>query len=123
MATIEIKNLKLRTIIGINDWEREKKQDIIINVRLNFDAAKPSQSDNIQDTVDYKKLTKSIIQLAEGTKYFLIEKLAQEIVNLALLNPLVKNVWVRIDKPHALRFADSVAIELEQIAHQWIKSS
>ncbi|MBZ0166672.1 MAG: FolB domain-containing protein, partial [Candidatus Omnitrophica bacterium] len=71
MATIQISNLRLRTIIGANDWERDHKQDVIINIRIGFDAGKSIASDELKDTVDYKTITKDIIEEVEGSSYFL----------------------------------------------------
>ncbi len=112
MATITIENLKLRTIIGIFDWERENKQDVIINIKLDFDAQKATQSDDINDTIDYKTLTKAVIEKVEESSYFLVEKLAKEILNICMNNPLVQKASVKVDKPFALRFAESVSLEL-----------
>ena len=57
-----ISDLKLRAIIGINGWERKKKQDVVINIAIEFDASKSSESDDINDTIDYKTITKKIIK-------------------------------------------------------------
>ena len=62
MATIRITNLRLKTIIGINDWERTTKQTVVINIALEFNASRPAKSDNIKDTIDYKTLTKKVIK-------------------------------------------------------------
>jgi FolB domain-containing protein len=112
MATIHITDLHLRTIIGINDWERDKKQDVYLNIALQFDGAKASHSDKIQDTIDYKKLTKRIIAKVESSKYFLLEKLAAQVLNLIFEDKKVEAATVRIDKPMALRFAKSVSVTL-----------
>ncbi|MCK5014225.1 MAG: dihydroneopterin aldolase [Candidatus Omnitrophica bacterium] len=114
MATIRITNLKLRAVIGTNDWERDCKQDVLINVEIGFDASKASESDQIKDTIDYKALTKRIIQVVEPSNFFLLEKLAKRVLNIIMENPLVKKATVRIDKPLALRFADSVSVELNE---------
>ena len=114
MATIRITNLKLRTIIGTNDWERECKQDVVINVKIGFDATKASESDRIEDAIDYKAITKRIISEVESTSFFLLEKLAKCILKIVMENPLVKEAVVRVDKPLALRFADSVSVELSE---------
>ncbi len=111
MATIRITDLKLKAIIGINPWERKNKQDVIINLTLDFDASKASQSDNIQDTVDYKTLKKRILLLVKGSKFFLLEKLVEEVLNLTMQDPKILKATVRIEKPKALRFAKSVSIE------------
>ena len=114
MATIRISNLKIRTIIGIHDWEREHKQDIIINIEMDFDASKSIKSDRIEDTVNYKVITKHIIKEVESSNFQLLEKLTQFILNIVMENPQVQEATVRVDKPFALRFADSVSIELRE---------
>lgn len=108
---IRIQDLRLRAIIGIYDWERTEKQDVVINIELEFDGTKASQSDQIDDTVDYKTLTKRIIQHVEDSQFFLVEKLADSILNIVMDAPLVQRASVIVDKPQALRFADSVSIE------------
>lgn len=105
-----IKNLRLRTIIGIFDWERKTKQDVIFNIELEFDGRKAAESDNIEDTVDYKTLTKRIISEVEQSQFYLLEKLADHVLKIILENPNVQRAVVEVDKPHALRFADSVSI-------------
>jgi D-erythro-7,8-dihydroneopterin triphosphate epimerase len=111
MALIRIKNLRLRTIIGIFDYEREHKQDIIINIKIYFDHRKAVITDSINDTVDYKKITKKIIADVENTNFQLIEKLADFVLNIIMEDEKVQVAKVKVDKPHALRYADSVSIE------------
>jgi len=118
MAKIRITDLRLRAIIGIYDWERENKQDIIINVTLEYDAEKPARSDKIEDTIDYKAITKEIIKMTERSEFYLLEKLAGEILMITLKNPLVLKSTVKVDKPAALRFADSVSVELTKENNQ-----
>jgi len=114
MATIHITNLKLRTIIGIHDWERKHKQDIVINVKIEFDASKACQSDAIEDTLDYKVITKHIIKEVEASNFQLLEKLTQFILNIVMDYPQVQEATVCVNKPFALRFTDSVSIELNE---------
>ena len=114
MATIHITNLKLRAIIGTNDWERTKLQKVLINIAIHYDATKPSKSDKLKDTVDYKTITKAIIKKVKSSRYFLLEKLCAEVLKIVLANKMVREASVRIDKPGALRFADSVSVELTQ---------
>lgn len=111
-ATINIENLRLRTFIGFNPDERVKQQDIIINALIEFDATKPSISDDEKDTLDYKVITKAIIKHVESGKFRLVEKLNADIVTIIMDNPQVLKTQVRVEKPHALRFADSVSISL-----------
>ena len=109
---IRIKNLRLRTIIGLNDWERKKQQDIIINLKIQVDDESAVTSDDLADGVDYKKIKYQILQEVEKTSFYLIEKLAGFILDLVFENEKVTKASVEIDKPHALRFAESVSIEL-----------
>lgn len=111
MATIRITDLKLKAIIGIFAWERKIKQELIINLSLEFDSSKAAQSDRIEDTVDYKKLKLRIIDLVKTSQFHLIEKLVEEVLTLVMQEPKVQFATVRIDKPRALRFAKSVSIE------------
>lgn len=111
MATIRITNLLLRTIIGINDWERVNKQDVVLNIILTIDSSSAQISDSIADTVDYKILTKKIISLVEDSTFFLLEKLADSVLNCIMEDDKVISATVRIDKPYALRFAESVSFE------------
>lgn len=113
MAIIRITELSLKTIIGIFDWERKRKQKVVINVELEFNASKAIKTDDVKDTVDYKVITKKIIQHVEESKYFLLEKMAGSVLKIILDDPKVKRAKVRIDKPGALRFARSVSVELE----------
>lgn len=109
---IRIKNLRLRTIIGIEGWERRKKQDVVLNIRVEFNGSQAAATDRIDDSVDYKKITKKIIRLVEDSEFFLLEKLVSCVADAILNDERVQRVWVEIDKPHALRFADSVSMEV-----------
>jgi len=107
---IKIKDLRLRTIVGIFDWERTQKQDVVINAKIEFDGSQAAATDKIEDTVDYKAITKNVIELVESSQFFLVEKLCDEILGLIMADERVKRATVEVDKPHALRFADSVSI-------------
>ena len=113
VATIYIKNLRLRTFIGFNQEEKTKKQDVIINIQLRYDASVAIKSDSVEDACNYKTLTKKIIGLVEEQPFDLLEKMAGDII--ALIAPFEKVLWasVEIDKPHALRFSDSVSVQME----------
>ena len=111
---IKIKNLRLRTIIGIYEWEKKTVQDVIINIEIDFDGKKAGKTDQIEDTVDYKKVTKEIIRIVESNSYNLVEKLASDVMNLIMEDHKVLQCQVEIDKPGALRFTDSVSIQINQ---------
>ncbi len=79
---IQIKNLLLRTIIGINEEERRNRQDVLINLTLFADTRPAGKSDEIADAVNYRTITKRIIALVEGSRFYLVEKMAAEIADL-----------------------------------------
>jgi len=112
MDRIFIRDLALRCIIGIFPEERREKQDIIINVEMHADLHAAGRSDDLNDTVDYKAIKKAILQLVEGSRFKLIESLAERIAAIALENEKVQTVIVTIDKPGALRFAKASAVEI-----------
>lgn len=112
MATIRITNLRLQAVIGTNDWERIKKQNIVINLALECNAAKSSKTDRLKDTLDYKAIQQEIVDLVESSRCYLLEKLGAMILKSVMSHKKVKAATVRIDKPGALRFADSVSVEM-----------
>ncbi|KAF0221354.1 MAG: dihydroneopterin [Geobacteraceae bacterium] len=111
---IEIKDLLLRTIIGINDGERHDRQDVLINLVIYTDTRAAGRSDDLKDTLDYRALTKRVIGVVEESRFCLVERLAAEIAALCLEEPRVERVRVTVEKPGALRFARSVGVTLER---------
>jgi len=111
---IIIKDLLLRGIIGINDWEREKRQDILINLTLYGDLKAAGRSDDIKDAINYRTVTKQIIQHVETSQRYTVEALAEDIARIGCQTPGVTMARVRVEKPGALRFASSVGVEIER---------
>ena len=111
---IQIVDLLLRTIIGINEEERRNRQDVLINITLYADTRAAGVSDDIDDAVNYRTITKRVIALVEGSQFYLVEKMTAEIAAICLEDPRVERARVRVEKPGALRFARSVGLELER---------
>ena len=111
-AIINITNLRLRTFIGFNPDEREKKQDVVINIEIHYPADTACLSDQVEQAVDYKAITKSVIELVENGRFLLLEKLVADVLEECHSHPSVTFAQVSVDKPHALRFADSVSLKL-----------
>ncbi len=109
---IEIRDLLLRTIIGVNDWERRDRQDVVINLKLYVDTRRAGQTDDLAHTLNYRTLTKRVIQLVEGSRFYLVEKLAEEIARVCVVEFGVPQVEVSVEKPGALRFARSVGVRI-----------
>ncbi len=111
---VTIKNLRLRTIVGIYDWEKEKPQEITINLRVTFDGTTAAKKDDIEETINYKQLRNQIMGNIEDNDFNLVERIASETADIALSFPLAQKVWVEVDKPGALRLTDSVSIIVEK---------
>jgi FolB domain-containing protein len=114
MDKVIIKDLLARGIIGINDWERIKPQEILINITIFTDLEKAGQSDDIVDCVNYRTVAKKAIAHAESSQRFTVEALAGDIAQICLEEPLAQKVRVRVEKPNAVRFAQSVGVEIER---------
>jgi FolB domain-containing protein len=113
---IQIQDLLVRCIVGINPEERVKKQDVIVNLTLFADLHEAGSSDAIDDTVNYKTLTKRIIEHIEQSEYFLVERLAHRIAEIAVMEFGVERAIVNVQKPGALRFARSVGVVVDRTA-------
>ena len=116
MDHIYIRDLALRCIIGIYPEEREKKQDIVINVAMDCDLRRAGETDRIEDAVDYKVIKLKIAEMVEASSFNLIETLADRVAAICLADPRLRRVKVTVDKPGALRFARSVAVEVTREA-------
>jgi len=114
MDIIEIDNLRLQTQIGFSEHELNEKQDIVISLRLGTDKLRAGETDVPEDAFNYKTVTKAIIRHIENARYFLVEKLAEEIARLCIVDCHAPYVQVRVHKPGALRHADSVGIRIER---------
>lgn len=111
---IQIKDLLLRTIVGINEEERRNQQDVLINIVLHADTRTAGATDSIEDAVNYRTITKRVIALVENSRFHLVEKMAAEITTICLEDSRVECATVRVEKPGALRFARSVGVEIER---------
>jgi FolB domain-containing protein len=111
---IIIRDLLLRGVVGINEWERKHRQDILINMVLSVDTRAAAASDDVEDALNYRTLTKSVIELVEASSFHLVEALAEAIATVCLQDFGASTARVRVEKPGALRFASSVGVEIER---------
>jgi D-erythro-7,8-dihydroneopterin triphosphate epimerase len=112
-AIINITNLRLRTFIGFNPDEMEKQQDVVINIEIQYPANKAFADDDVEKALNYKTITKEVIRHVEEGRFLLLEKLVMDVLEICTQHPRTVYAKVTIDKPHALRFADSVSLSLE----------
>jgi len=109
-----IRDLRVRGIIGINDWEREQIQDMLINIEAFSDTRRAAETDNIEDCVNYRTLAKKVQAHAETAARLTVEALANDLAKLCLQEKGVQKVIVRVEKPGAVRFSRSVGVEIER---------
>jgi FolB domain-containing protein len=114
MDKVFITDLSARGIIGINEREREKPQEILINIVMEVDLRKAGQSDDIADCVNYRTVSKKVQSHAESAARFTVEALAADLARLCLEEPGVQRAIVRVEKPGAGRFSRSVGVEIER---------
>lgn len=114
MAKIRVKDLLIRTYIGFNPDELVNKQDVVINLEIETDIPESAlESDEPEDIFNYKVITKKIIALVQEGHFKLLEVLTKQILDTIMEDEKVKWARVEVDKPHALRFAESVSMEME----------
>lgn len=111
---IRIKKLHLRTYIGFNPEEKEKKQDVYIYVDINIPFLSSMQQEKIENIYNYKTITKKIIQYVENHHFLLLEKMTNDIADLVMKDEDVEEVTVEAEKPCALRFSEAVSVIIEK---------
>ena len=114
MDRIIIKDLLIRGIIGISERERAQRQDILVNIVLFGDIRAAGKSDSINDCINYRTVAKKTIAYVERAARYTVEALASDIARFCLEEPGVAGVQVRVEKPGAVRFAQSVGVEIER---------
>ncbi|RBW49218.1 dihydroneopterin triphosphate 2'-epimerase [Marinobacter sp. F3R11] len=112
-ARVQIKDLLLRAYIGIKEEEINNQQDVIINICLTYDAAEAISRNEITAALNYRTITKQIISHVDGNRFALLERLTHEVLSIVMEHAAVQWARVEIDKPHALRYAESVSVCLE----------
>ena len=112
MAIIDIVDLRVRTIIGTHPWERKNKQELVINISLEYDASKASRSDRLTDAMDYEQIAKTVIKTVENSRCLLLEKLASKISDQIKSYKGLQNFTLRIDKPEAIAQARCISYKI-----------
>jgi FolB domain-containing protein len=114
MDKVIIKNLLARGIIGINDWERKRAQNILINITMLTNTRRAAETDDIDDCINYSTMSKKILAHAESANRLTVEALANDLARICLQEDSVQGVIIRVEKPGAVRFAESVGVEIER---------
>ena len=114
MDTIFLRDLEIDATIGIFEWEKRIKQKVRIDLEMAADITKAAVSDSIKDTLDYKAISKHIIQFVEDSRYELIETLIEKVAEILLQDFNIPWVRVTISKPGAVRGSRDVGITIER---------
>ena len=114
MDKVIIKDLLARGIIGLNDWESKRAQDILINLTLFTDTKRAGETDDLEDCVNYSTMSKRIQSHAESAERLTVEALANDLAKICFEDKGVQKVILRVEKPGAVRFAKSVGVEIER---------
>ena len=112
MAVIRINDLKVRTLIGAYSWERVNKQELVINIAIEYDASKAYLSDKLIDALNYESVAAKAIKITERSRHILLEKLASKLLAGIMADRRVRAAHVRVDKPQAVPQARCVSFEL-----------
>ena len=114
MGTVFLRDLRVETIIGIFEWERTTRQVVSIDLEMAADIARAAATDSIHDALDYKSISKRLIDFVAGSSYQLVETLAEEIAAIVRNEFGVPWVKVTLSKPGAIRGARDVGIMIER---------
>ncbi|MBT8062735.1 MAG: dihydroneopterin aldolase [Xanthomonadales bacterium] len=114
MDIVFIEDLRIQTVIGIFDWEREITQTVSLDLEMGFDISKAGKSDAIEDTLDYKAVSKRLIAFVEGSEYQLVETLAEECARIVLNEFPVRWLRLKLSKPGAVRGSSAVGVIIER---------
>ncbi len=114
MDIVYIRNLTIDTIIGINDWEREVRQTVSLDLEMATDIRRAADSDDIADTIDYKGVAKRLIAFVEGTEFLLVETMAERVSDIIREEFGVTWLRLRVSKPGAVAGATDVGVVIER---------
>ncbi len=114
MDIIYLRKLKVDTIIGVFDWERQTKQTIIIDLEMATDIRTAAQNDRLEDTLNYKAVAKRLIDFISHSEFQLVETLSERIAEIVLNEFSVPWLRLQLHKPGAVRGSKDVGIIIER---------
>jgi dihydroneopterin aldolase len=109
-----IEDLRIQTVIGVFDWEREITQTVSLDLEMEYDIQPAAASDQIADTLDYKAVAKRLIQFVEGSDFQLVEALAEHCARIVLEEFPVSRLRLKLSKPGAVRGSSAVGVVIER---------
>ncbi|GAA5083179.1 dihydroneopterin aldolase [Lysobacter panacisoli] len=116
MDHVFIEGLEIEALIGIYDWERRIRQPLVFDIEMAFDNRVPAASDAIEDTLNYKAVSKRIVDYVSQSDFGLVETLAERVAQIILSEFGVSRVKLKLSKPGAVRGARAVGVSIERSA-------
>ena len=114
MDIIYLHDLKIECIIGIWEWERRIKQTIILDLDMAADIRRAAATDKIEDTLNYKAVSKRLLEFVGNSQFQLVETLAEKVAEILLNEFKLQLVRVRVNKKGAVRGAGDVGVIIER---------
>lgn len=114
MDIIFLRDLRIETIIGIYDWERETRQTVVLDIEMSTDVARAAASDDIKDALNYKDIAKRLIKFVGESQYQLVETLAEECAHIIRNEFDVQWVKLQINKQGAVSGSKDVGVLIER---------
>jgi dihydroneopterin aldolase len=114
MDIVFIEDLRIETVIGIYDWERNIKQTVVLDLEMGFDNRIPAASDRIEHTLDYKRVAKRLIGFVEMSQFGLVETLAERCAEIVMNEFGVRWLRLKLSKPGAVSASKAVGVIIER---------
>jgi 7,8-dihydroneopterin aldolase/epimerase/oxygenase len=111
---VYIRELQVQTVIGIYDWEREVRQAVCLDLEMGTDIREAAATEDIENTLNYKSVSKRLIAFIEGSEFLLVETMAEEVAQLVMQEFGVRWLRLRLGKPGAIRGARDVGVMIER---------
>ncbi len=117
MDIVFIQGLKIDTVIGIYDWEREIRQDIVLDIEMSADVKRASETDHIDQALNYKAVSKRLIEFVQASEFQLVETLAERICQIIIEEFGVDQVKLTLNKGEAVTGAQGVGVIIQRSKH------
>lgn len=114
MDIVYVKNLRVKALIGIYEWERRIQQEVRIDLEMAWDNRIPAASDDIKHTLNYKEAAQKVTSLVQGSEYQLVETLAETIAKTLIDDMQLPWIKVTLGKPFAVSDSDEVGVQIER---------
>lgn len=114
MDIVFIRELKIDTVIGIYDWERDVRQTVVLDIEMGFDISRAAQSEQVGDTLDYFAVAERLTGFVGGSEFQLVETLAEQCASLVMQEFAVPWLRLRVSKPRAVVTARDVGVVIER---------